>query len=144
MMKHRFIYLALALVCTSPATLRAEPAGRWYTADQVTAGKSLYAQHCASCHGRNGEGANNWRKRDAKGNFPPPPLNGTAHTWHHPLNLLRSIIDNGGAPVGGVMPPFRHALDNGQRDAIIAWFQSMWNDETYANWLKLGGLSRDR
>ena len=107
---------------------------RWYTQAQAEAGAPLYQEHCAVCHKENAEGTENWRQRDANGNFPPPPLNGTAHTWHHPLDILRMVVRNGGAPVGGVMPGFGQKLDAVQVDAILAWVQSHWSDDIYSMW----------
>ena len=50
----------------------------------VQSGEAIYNKNCASCHGPNGQGlAEDWRIKDANGNYPAPPLNGTAHTWHH-------------------------------------------------------------
>ena len=56
-------------------------------------GEAIYNKNCASCHGPNGQGfAEDWRIKDANGNYPAPPLNGTAHTWHHsPAQLLYTI-----------------------------------------------------
>lgn len=107
---------------------------RWYTPEQVEAGAALYAQHCASCHKPNAEGTSDWKTRDANGKLPPPPLNGTAHTWHHPLDLLRSVVRRGGAPVGGSMPAFADKLSPQEIDAILAWVQSHWSDKIYAIW----------
>jgi mono/diheme cytochrome c family protein len=47
--------LALLAACTShePAGPMSAPAS---FAEQVAAGQTLYAQHCAKCHGENGEG----------------------------------------------------------------------------------------
>lgn len=117
----------------------AAPAGapvhlRWYTEDQVAAGAALYQQNCASCHKENAEGTADWKTRDANGKLPPPPLNGTAHAWHHPLSILRTVVVRGGAPVGGSMPPFGDKLDTQQIDAILAWVQSHWSDEIYRIW----------
>ena len=128
-------------------TDKAMPAGvpvppRWYTKEQVTAGALLYKENCAFCHKDNAEGAANWRERDASGKLPPPPLNGTAHTWHHPLKVLRSVVKRGGEPVGGSMPPFTDKLDQAQVDAILAWVQSHWSDEIYAMWQERDLASR--
>lgn len=111
---------------------------RWYTADQVAQGKVLFAEHCAGCHGKKAESTPQWRKPDANGNFPPPPLNGTAHTWHHSLPLLRRTLREGGAKLGGKMPPFEKKLSPAEIDAIIAWFQSLWPEEIYARWSGVG------
>ena len=81
-------------------------AGRWYTMSQVEAGRPLYATHCAVCHGADGSATAEWRTPGPDGHYPPPPLNGTAHTWHHPLEQLDHSIATGGAEFGGVMPGF--------------------------------------
>ena len=117
----------------------AAPAGapvmkRWYTPEQVEAGAALYAQNCASCHKPNAEGTADWKTRDANGKLPPPPLNGTAHTWHHSLDVLRQVVRRGGIPIGGSMPAFVDKLSAKEIDAILAWVQSHWSDEIYAIW----------
>jgi mono/diheme cytochrome c family protein len=117
----------------------AAPAGapvimRWYSREQVAAGAALYGKNCASCHKASAEGTPGWKKRDANGKLPPPPLNGTAHAWHHPLDVLRSVVKRGGIPIGGSMPGFAEKLSQEQIDAILAWVQSHWSDEIYAIW----------
>ena len=80
---------------------------RWFTATQVERGTQLFADNCSVCHGDKGQGlVDDWRKRLPDGSYPPPPLNGTAHTWHHPLVQLLGTIETGGIPYGGQMPPF--------------------------------------
>ncbi|HEC16393.1 MAG TPA: cytochrome c [Sedimenticola sp.] len=107
---------------------------RWYTPEQVAQGKALFARHCSECHGKNAASTPEWRKPGPDGHFPPPPLNGTAHTWHHPLPLLRRTIREGGIRLGGKMPGFQEKLSAAQIDAVIAWFQSLWPDNIYALW----------
>lgn len=107
---------------------------RWYTHDQLERGTAVFAQSCAECHGANAEATSNWRETTPDGKYPPPPLNGTAHAWHHPLDVLRRQINLGGIPLGGVMPAFRDKLSAADVDAAIAFFQSKWNDEIYAIW----------
>ncbi len=109
---------------------------RWYSDAQVKQGKNLFSENCAVCHGKNAEATKDWKKRDANGNLVPPPLNGTAHTWHHPFNILKQTIKKGGAAVGGTMPSFGEKLTDAQIEAIIAWFQSKWSDEIYSAWNK--------
>lgn len=107
---------------------------RWYSEEQVTQGQPLFLQNCASCHGKNGEATPNWKQTDANGNYPPPPLNGTAHTWHHDLDLLRRTIREGGARLGGQMPGFEGSLSAAEIDSIVAFFQSKWPDDIYQRW----------
>lgn len=99
-------------------------------------GEELYEQNCAACHGAKGEGDENWRERNEDGTRPPPPLNGTGHTWHHPYWQLKDFIRYGGEPHGGVMPAFGDELSEEEIEAIIAWFQSLWDDEVYQAWLR--------
>ena len=125
----RFVLLT-GLLLAAPVQAQ----NRWYDQADIDKGATLYKQNCASCHGQNGEGTADWKKTDANGNYPPPPLNGTAHTWHHSKKLLRSTISEGGARLGGLMPGFKDKLSDKEIDAVIAFFQSKWPDEVYANW----------
>ncbi len=111
--------------------------GRWYTTEQVLQGKVLFLNHCASCHGEAAESTPDWRKTDANGNYPPPPLNGTAHAWHHPLAILEQTIATGGIPLGGVMPGFASTLNEDEARATIAYFQDFWPDEIYTRWREI-------
>lgn len=138
--------LVAVILCTSLVSCT-EPApdtlpGRWYTAAQVGAGEPLYQSFCAQCHAADGSATEDWRTPDASGNYPPPPLNGTAHTWHHPLEVLDGTIARGGADVGGLMPGFAAILDEADRLAIIAWIQSLWSDDIYRRWEEIDARSR--
>ena len=124
----------------SPTEAQTRP--RWYTSEQVAAGAAVYRENCASCHKDNAEGTPEWRQRNVNGVLPPPPLNGTAHAWHHPLSVLRMVVKRGGAPVGGTMPAFQDKLTDEQVDAVIAWVQSHWPEDIYAHWLERDTGSR--
>lgn len=114
---------------------------RWYSLEHVKAGKPLFQQHCAVCHGQQAQGVTHpWNKPLADGSYPPPPLNGTAHAWHHPLKALVFTISKGGKPVGGAMPSFEDKLTLEQQASIVAYFQSYWSDTIYQAWLNRGGF----
>jgi len=115
---------------------------RWYTAELISKGKPLYAKYCAGCHGEGGQGAPNWQKALPNGSYPAQPLNGSGHSWHHPLSQLEKTINKGGTHPGATMPGFENMLDSQQRLAVIAAFQSFWSDGIYQSWLRRGGLSR--
>ncbi len=113
---------------------------RWYTKAQVENGRKLFAANCASCHGLKAEKTLNWREKLADGSYPPPPLNGSAHAWHHSFAQLIRQINDGGAIYGGKMPGFRGALDDSEKKDIISYFQSFWNDKIYKSWYERSGL----
>ncbi|MES9972007.1 MAG: cytochrome c [Candidatus Thiodiazotropha sp.] len=108
--------------------------GRWYTQAQADRGNRLYQINCAECHKPDASGTEDWQRLDANGKLPPPPLNGTAHTWHHPLSVLRRTVRLGGVPLGGSMPGFGDKLNGTQIDDILAWVQTHWSDEVYRIW----------
>ena len=108
---------------------------RWWSAEQLALGEKLYAEHCAECHGALAQGApGNWREKNDDGTFPAPPLDGTAHAWHHDLGTLRRVVRFGGKPLGGTMPAFGEKLNRDEVDAVVARFQSLWPDEIYHRW----------
>jgi thiol:disulfide interchange protein DsbC len=131
-MKSLNFFLA-ALMLITGQVIAAEQE-RWYSDEQVTQGEQLFRQNCSSCHGQNAEATPNWKQTDANGNYPPPPLNGSAHAWHHNLDLLRRTIRDGGAKLGGQMPGFEGSLSAAEIDSVIAFFQSKWSDEIYERW----------
>lgn len=129
-----------AVLATAPAGADTE---RWYTPALVQRGATVFAQNCAECHGAGAEGTGDWRKANADGKYPPPPLNGSAHAWHHPLDMLRRVVRTGGAPVGGQMPPFEDKLSPADMDAAIAYFQAKWPANIYSEWLQRNGKAAD-
>ena len=131
--------LGLLISLLFAATVQAE--SRWYDQATVDQGATLFSQNCASCHGINAEGTADWKKTDANGNFPPPPLNGSAHAWHHNKELLKRTIREGGAKLGGLMPGFADKLSDEEMNAVIAYFQSKWPDNVYQKWASANAAS---
>ena len=121
--------LLLCLVSANSAA-----AERWFNQSVVDYGAPIFQQNCAVCHGVNAEGTKEWRKTDANGNYPPPPLDGSAHAWHHSIPQLARSIKEGGIKLGGVMPAFGDKLSDQDVLAVIAYFQSKWPDEVYKVW----------
>lgn len=137
-----FLLFCFSILVACNAEKQDEPVtvteGRWFTKQQFELGKTVFAENCARCHGEFGQGiVENWKKPNPDGSFPPPPLNGSAHTWHHPFEVLMQTIDKGGAPVGGTMPAFGDSLSNREKIAVIAYFQSLWDKETYERWVEM-------
>ncbi len=105
--------------------------------EQILIGASIYQQHCAACHGENGEGDPEWRVRNADGSFPPPPLNGSGHSWHHSTPWLEAMILNGSQVGQGKMPAWKGKLNKQEIAAVVVWFQSQWPDRVYAAWFDM-------
>lgn len=104
--------------------------------DQIKRGETVYVANCVNCHGQNGEATAEWRKTGPDGKYPPPPLNGTAHTWHHSTAVLKKTILEGTPPEYGSMPPWKDILTEQQVDDVIVWIKSLWPDEIYDVWYK--------
>lgn len=121
-----------------------EKTQRWYFSQQAARGKQIFADHCAICHGAGGEGAPNWEAPTKQGVYPPPPLNGSAHAWHHPLSILGATIYGGGAASGGQMPAFKGRLSENEIIDVIAHIQSNWPDNNYQRWLSIEKSSRQQ
>ncbi len=100
-------------------------------------GKKLFQTNCAVCHGQNAQGTvKEWQIPDENGKYPPPPLNGTAHTWHHSIDALGHTIRNGTVRMGGTMPGWKDTLAEEDIFAVIMWLSSLWPDEIYAAWMQ--------
>ena len=70
-----------------------------------------------------------WREKLADGSYPSPPLNGTAHTWHHSPKQLLWTINNGGTLIGGKMPAFKDILKEEEKTAVLDYLFSLWSDK---------------
>ena len=95
--------------------------------DTQALGKTTFDQHCASCHGKQAQGlSGDWKQRLPNGKFPAPPLNGTAHAWHHSPQTLMRTINEGGVKLGGWMPGFANQLSEQEKQALIDYIYSLW------------------
>ena len=109
------------------APLRADASDR----ELVALGAAVYAEHCASCHGRNLEGEPNWRRRRPDGTLPSPPHDETGHTWHHSDDHLFRMTKEGPAAVVGkgyrsTMSGFADVLEDREIWASLAYIKSRW------------------
>jgi len=103
--------------------------------EDLAAGKILYAENCASCHGVNLEGQPNWQGRDSDGYLPAPPHDETGHTWHHDDALLFGITKFGIAKYAGGddyktrMPAYEEILTDNEIRAVLSYIKSQWPQE---------------
>ncbi len=107
----------------------------------VAGGQTLYADHCAACHGANLEGQPDWRSPDENGVLPAPPHDETGHTWHHDNRLLFEYTQLGGAEAlsargitgfASGMPRFADVLSDDDIWDILAFIRSTWPDRIQA------------
>jgi mono/diheme cytochrome c family protein len=111
---------------------------RHLDAAQVARGKAVYDKNCLECHGASGKGQpGDWRIKDADGHFPPPPLDDSAHAWHHPTAVLLDIIRTGSPQGDGKMPAWQGKLSAQDMDDVVAYIKSLWSDEVYRLWWKM-------
>lgn len=100
----------------------------------VALGGTVYADHCAACHGANLEGEPDWRTRKPDGRLPAPPHDATGHTWHHPDEQLFLMTSKGVAalaPPGyeSDMPAYEGVLSDREIWAVIAYIKAQWPPE---------------
>lgn len=100
------------------------------TDESVALGKNIFDVNCIGCHGESGVGVvKDWKERMGDGKFPAPPINGTAHAWHHSPKSLLSTINNGGVRLGGWMPGFKDKLNNNEKQGLLDYIYSLWPAE---------------
>ena len=107
---------------------------RDFDSEQIQRGSGIFHIHCAGCHGENAAGTPDWRTPNPDGRFPPPPLNGTAHAWHHSTAVLTKTILKGGPPEFSSMPAWEGILTEQQVDDIVVWIKSLWPEDIYTTW----------
>lgn len=103
---------------------------------QIQRGEAVYRANCTGCHGPNGEATPDWRKPNPDGKYPPPPLDSSAHAWHHSTEVLKKTILKGTPPEIGSMPTWEGKLTERQVDDVVVWIKSLWSDEIYDLWYK--------
>lgn len=95
-------------------------------------GARLFQEHCAQCHGPEGQGHPDWQ---TPGIVAAPPLNGTGNDWKRSRAELAAAIAAGVTRNGAVvMPGWKGRLDEGEINDLIAWFQALWPPEVYSRW----------
>jgi mono/diheme cytochrome c family protein len=96
-------------------------------------GEQLFTQHCASCHGAQGEGVK------LAGAVALPALAGNrAVSMHTSANLVRILLAGGYAPstAGNPrpfgMPPFVHVLNDEDIAAVTTYIRAEWGNQADA------------
>lgn len=114
------------------------PLDRKFDAERIARGRAIYEKNCLECHGAKGQGPQgDWRVRDADGNYPPPPLDDTAHAWHHPTRVLMETIRDGSPGGEGNMPAWKGKLSEQGMQDVVVYIKSLWSDPVYRLWMKM-------
>lgn len=130
MMGRQGLVLAAVLLILAALTLGWPLADllRSHDRDALTLGRTLYAAHCAACHGTDLEGQPDWQTALPDGRMPAPPLDRTGHVHHHPEAELFRIVKHGMASVNDGrptdMPAFENVLSDEEIRAVIAFVRS--------------------
>lgn len=102
--------------------------------EMVALGQEVYRQHCASCHGAQGEGQPGWQVPNAAGELPAPPHDSTGHTWKHSDAMLEHIVLQGWRDPFNrterlTMPSFQGVLSPREIRAVITYLGTLWTEE---------------
>ena len=97
----------------------------------TTLGKRVYADYCASCHGRNLQGQPLWQLDDKFAGRRAPAHDETGHTWQHADEDLFNKTKYGrfaAEPADPIpaMPAFAAILDDHQILAVLAFIKARW------------------
>jgi mono/diheme cytochrome c family protein len=112
-----------------PQRLTTAPAHEAAAAAQRELGAKRYEQHCANCHGEQGEGSSGVA----------PALRGNrALVMDTPDNVIRVVLGGGYGPATATnprphgMPPFAIALSNDDVAAVVTFIRGAWGHEASA------------
>ena len=149
-MQKSSIWLAgmfLAVPLMAPISLSAQSLLRPGDKDVVARGAEVYAQQCASCHGKNLEGQPNWRSRMPTGRMPAPPHDESGHTWHHNDRLLFRLTKEGPAVVVGNnyqsdMKGYAETLSDRDIIAVLSYIKSKWPSHVRARHDRINDAQR--
>jgi mono/diheme cytochrome c family protein len=107
---------------------RKEDAPEPSAATSAIQGADLYAQHCATCHGAQGEGL---------GSF--PPLAGSSWVTGEEdtairilLHGLQGPIEVNGRSYSNVMPAFGRRLTDAEIAELLSYLRTSWDHDTEA------------
>lgn len=87
--------------------------------------QSLYNQHCAACHGRQGQG----QMPDPFAPGMAPPHDDTGHTWHHPDQANFATTWNGTLHLGGGMPAFHNRMTPDEILLVLGYIKQWWGED---------------
>lgn len=107
--------LSLPLLLRQPPEDRASAMQARRQAQVLARGETLYDAACAECHGLDGKGY-------AQSLVLAPPLDGSAHSWHHPDSQILGLLRFGGT----TMPAVAAEWSDDDVEAVLTFVKSRW------------------
>ena len=129
---------AVALLATAPLAMSIPAPLRHFAdaadAGRVVAGRRLYAQRCATCHGRALQGQPLWQLSERDGLRRAPALDQTGPAWQRSDEALFRWVSEGHAagpdPEAGAdaaeTPDAGAMVDAAQALAVLAFIKARW------------------
>lgn len=101
--------------------------------ERVARGQVIYNQYCVKCHGEKGVGENpsDPYATDPQGNYVAPPLDGSAHAWHHTDDDLVQFISDG-SPRNPRMKAWKETLGQEEIRDVVEYIKSLWGPKELA------------
>ncbi len=101
--------------------------------DQEKRGATLYQEKCQSCHGISGVGETYTIESLTDRNYRiSPPLDESAHAWHHTDEALVKKILEGSSPPGRMPAWGTQGLTTEDATALVAYMKSLWSERIKA------------
>ena len=119
------------------------PAIDYNSRETIDFGQTLFVQNCMACHGEKAKGENIFNHQGGQkpdGSYFAPALNGTAHAWHHPPDMLFSIVKDGSADPKSQMKGWRGRMGDREIHSILAYVRSLWPPEISYRYRKANNL----
>ena len=98
----------------------------------VSRGQELFEENCQACHGVRGVGERpkDMYAKDEYG-FVAPPLDNSAHAWHHSdVDILETILN--GSDRNKRMIAWKQKLSRDDAENILAYIKSIWTFRSQA------------
>ena len=95
----------------------------------IAMGEGLFATNCQACHGPQAKGESPFNVmggRKLNGDYWAPALNGTAHAWHHPPDMLFSIVKKGSPAQDSRMRGWEGRMTDQEIHSVLAYVKSLW------------------
>lgn len=105
---------------------------------RIEHGATLFAEHCAQCHGPQAQGHPDWERGRAQGFVAAPPLDGNGTVTKLSKTQMKEIIKEGVKRSNKfVMPSWKGRVKQRDIEDIIIWYQALWPPEVYEKWRKV-------